>query len=285
MDLITQVLQYWGLHDADAIPVELTSQTTWSVDEKYILKKFRSAEDLSSCVKFFKLMASHDIPVAEIIPTKSGELTPPDELYCLMVKLPGIHVNFYEKPELAVELGRNLAMLHLALSDIDECTDYHDSNLLEDWQNKIKPSLNDVPKAVIKSTDMELGRVFPLLPRQLIHRDFHPQNVLYEGNQISGWLDFDLSHKNVRIFDIAYFLAGLLVNNIQDPDKIKIWNIIYHNLLQGYIEVNQLTDNEINAIPIIMIVIEFLFVWYWGEQNNTKQRDAALDIAMWLFAR
>ena len=282
-DKIIQILDNWGLNEAVITPVEQDCQTAWDINGIYVLKKFRNAEDLSSCTNFSKQLSLHKIPVVEFIETKNGSLSPPGDLYCLMTKLPGVHVNFYEKPELANEMGRGLALLHNALSDIEEYTDCNDSKLIDDWCNQIKPSLNNVPEDIITAIDKELKETYPKLPRQLIHRDFHPRNVLFEGDHISGWLDFDLSHRNIRIFDIAYFLAGLIIGNIGDPVKINIWHEIRRNLIQGYNEINPLSDNEISAIPAIMIVIEFLFVWYWSKQNNSNERDIALDVAMWLW--
>jgi len=283
MDKITQILQYWGLDDATVTPIEETSATTWDVDGKYVLKKFRCAEDLSQSTKFTMLLASNKIPVIEFILTKSGKQTPNDELFCLMTKLPGKHVNFYENPALAIEMGRGLASLHIALANIEVFAPPHDNNLLDDWNIKIKPSLVCAPEDMVQKVDTRFNKIFPKLPRQLIHRDVHPQNILFEKNHISGWLDFDLSHRNVRIFDIAYFLAGLLIGNINDPAKLDIWREIRHNILQGYIEINPLTEDETEALPILMIVIELLFVWYWSEQGNINQRNTALEVAKWLY--
>lgn len=52
-----------------------------------------------------------------------------------------------------------------------------------------------------------LRRDYKTLPRQLIHRDMHTSNLLYRNGMFS-FIDFDMSQRNVRIFDIVY-LAGL----------------------------------------------------------------------------
>ena len=77
-------------------------------------------------------------------------------------------------------------------------------------------------------------------------------------------------------------LTGLLVGNTDKVEKIEQWHVIYNNLLHGYCEVNTLLDNEVNAIPILMIVIEFLFVWFFGEQGDIEQRNEARELAEWL---
>jgi len=76
MDNIIQALQYWGIEDAVINPTEQASETTWDINDKYILKEFRSFEDLSNSTKFSKLLTSYNIPVVKFIPTKNGEFNP-----------------------------------------------------------------------------------------------------------------------------------------------------------------------------------------------------------------
>jgi len=280
---INKALKFWGLDGAIVTPMEQSSESTWDVDGMYVLKLFRTSEDLSHSLKFSELLTSHGIPVIKFIPAYNGQLSSIDGFYCLMTKLPGRHVDFYEEQSLAREMGRELARLHIALLDIESKTTCHDSNLLNDWHDYIKPSLGDVPMCMFQSVDIAFCEIFPKLPRQLIHRDVHCHNVLFEDGRLTGWLDFDISHRNVRIFDIAYLLSGLLIGNIDNPENIEKWHSIYTNLLRGYEEVNHLSNNERDAIPVLMIMIEFLFIWYWKEQGEVEQRGIALELAKWLY--
>ena len=280
---IEQLLRHWALGDITVTPITSHPQTTWDVGGKYIIKCYRNADDLSRGMRFSELLTPHKIPVAVFIHTKDGQLTTPDGLHCLMTKLQGKHMDFYKEPALAIEMGRELARLHIALVDIESKTSCYDSNLLDDWQNHIKPSLNDVSDDIVQRVDEELCKIFPKLPRQLIHRDVHVNNVLFDNGRLTGWLDFDIGQRNVRIFDMAYLLSGLLIGNTEKFESIEQWHTIYKNLLHGYCEVNPLSDNEINALPVLMIVIEFLFVWFWDGQSNAEQRIVARELAEWLY--
>ena len=282
-DSVEKILNHWDLGDAAITPIKSHSQTTWDVGSKFILKCYRNADDLSRGMRFSELLAPHKIPVNVFIPTKDGRLTPPDSLYCLMSKLPGKHEDFYEEPALAIEMGSELARLHRALAEIELKASYYDSNLLDDWEKRIRPSLSDVSDKIVQSVDAKLHKIFPKLPRQLIHRDVHASNVLFDNGRLTGWLDFDIGQRNVRIFDIAYFLSGLLIGNTNNPDKIETWHSIYNNLLHGYCKISPLSDDERDALPVLMIVIEFLFVWYWEGQGNAVQRKIARELAYWLY--
>lgn len=55
-----------------------------------------------------------------------------------------------------------------------------------------------------------LEKVYNKLPVQLIHRDVHLDNFLFAKGKFAGYIDFDLSQRNIRIFDLCYFMLGLL---------------------------------------------------------------------------
>lgn len=55
-----------------------------------------------------------------------------------------------------------------------------------------------------------LEKVYNKLPVQLIHRDVHLDNFLFDKGKFAGYIDFDLSQRNIIIFDLCYFMLGLL---------------------------------------------------------------------------
>jgi len=283
-DNIREVLDHWGLRDATVTLIKSRSQSVWDIGGEYILKRYINADAVSQGIRLSELLTPHKIPVPVFIPTKKGQLTSPDGLYCLMSKLPGKYGDFFNEPGFAIEMGRALARLHKALAVIEPEISCNDSDLLADWQLRIKPSLYDVSDYVVQSVDNKFRDVYPKLPRQLIHRDVHAANVLFDGGRLTAWLDFDIGQRNVRIFDIAYFLSGLLIGNLNDLDKIERWRLIYFDLLKGYSEISPLTDDESEALPVLMIVIEFLFVWFWDKQGDQKQRGIARELGEWLYA-
>ncbi|OOM81514.1 homoserine kinase [Clostridium puniceum] len=77
----------------------------------------------------------------------------------------------------------------------------------------------------LKNIDFEknldkLNRCYNKLQRQLIHRDLHLGNFLFNNCEFSGYIDFDLSQKNIRIFDICYFLLRLLIDHKKNSEHI-----------------------------------------------------------------
>ena len=76
--------------------------------------------------------------------------------------------------------------------------------------------------------------VYKTLPRQIIHRDMHPGKLLFDKGVFTGYLDFDLSQSNARIFDIVYLGCGLLVDNYKDETRLGQWCDIFAGIIQGY---------------------------------------------------
>lgn len=273
-------LQSWGMSGAVVTPIDSPSQTTWDVDGQYVLKRYRSADDLSRSLRFSNLLAQEGISVAANVPTSGGQ--PSADLYCLMTKLPGKHGNVYENPSLAAVMGRELARLHIALVRIEENLKCHDNDLLSSLRNSFKPCLGSVPE-MAEHIEAIFDEFYPKLPRQPIHRDVHFGNVLFENGFLTGWLDFDIGQKDARLFDIAYLLSGLLVGNIHDTAKIETWRLIYRTLLSEYDAVNPLTADEREVLPVFIIVIEFLFVWFYTQQGSAEHSSHALELAQWMY--
>jgi len=76
------------------------------------------------------------------------------------------------------------------------------------------------------------GELFDKLPKQLIHRDPNPSNILFDGGEVTGFIDFDLSHRNIRLLDPCYCATGIL-SEWRDVEKIsptEIWNVGALNL-------------------------------------------------------
>jgi Ser/Thr protein kinase RdoA (MazF antagonist) len=263
-------------------PIASRFHGLWNVGGRYILKYNVNKDELKKSIKLSQLLTGEGIPVSRYIPATNGAYTDPDGEYCLMEKLAGEHADFYDSPTLAAELGRELARLHAALARIEpeiECVDY---NSVEEWNNYIKPNLAHVDEGLIMRVEAKLLELYPKLPRQLIHRDVHLGNVLFVDGRLSGWLDFDLGQRNARIFDIAYLLSGLLAGRLYESDKINIWRGIYRDMLNGYNEINFVTDTEYAALPVIIAYVNLLFTVFMQEHNDLKQSGDALKLAKWI---
>jgi len=182
-------------------------------------------------------------------------------------------VNLKENLNLAYEMGKIIARLHYAFKEIENQDEFWDNSLLVEMKGWIQDVLQKDEwrlvdekrfNAVVKGLEIWYDR----LPMQLIHRDVHFGNFLFHDREFSGYIDFDLSQRNIRVFDLCYFMLGLLCEEEKTDISTEEWFIILKNLIDGYQTVTILTTEEKQAIPYVMMAIELLFVaWFIGEKD------------------
>ena len=180
-------------------------------------------------------------------------------------------------------MGRVLARLHNAFKECETQDEFGDNSLLKEMNGWIKSVfVKNSWKYIDESEyDILIGRLEKLydkLPVQLIHRDVHLGNFLFDNGKFSGYIDFDLSQRNIRIFDLCYFMLGLLSEEEVLDISEKQWFDILTNFFTGYEQENGLLQEEKQAVPYVMEAIELLFVAWFVEQNDIKCAEDAMEI-------
>ncbi len=86
------------------------------------------------------------------------------------------------------------------------------------------------------------------LPRQIIHNDFIPGNVLVEGSRVSGVVDFESHRYDLRIMDLVVSLCHWPYDFYGSGDE---WQIV-DALGSGYAAHQGLQPEEIQNLPQLM---------------------------------
>ena len=237
-------------------------------------------------IKISTILEDMNIPVGKIIPTRDNTTFFRDEkyYYVLQKKLYGSNiVSVKDALAIAFEMGKIIAGLHLALKKCEVVDEFWNNSLLAEMKGWIKDALRDsswklVDENRFNMTVEHLEKVYDRLPVQLIHRDVHFGNFLFYEGKFSGYIDFDLSQRNIRIFDLCYFMLGLL----SEEEALKIteeeWFKILKDIFDGYQSIIKLTGEEKDAVPYVMKSIELLFTAYFIMQEDTKCADNAMKI-------
>ncbi len=114
---------------------------------------------------------------------------------------------------------------------------------------RVAPLQNDQIKQlarIVETLQAELPAYYAELPRQIIHGDFVPSNVLVNQGMVSAVLDFELCRSDVRVLDVA--LAMLAWGGFGDTyDEAAMLRFG-----QGFAQISTLADAEIAAIPTMM---------------------------------
>ena len=286
---IEEVLNRWNI-EAETKQIYATA---WAVGDRYILKAAYDLGNLKRNIAIMKVLNEYGVPVASPISTMDGrEYIVDDGVYYLLTnKLQGSHVvDIYERDyfHIVYETGKIVARLHEAFLACEQEITFEDNSLLGEMNGWICQSLKANNFKYISELDFEesleeLKRCYDQLPRQLIHRDIHYGNILFHEDKLSGYIDFDLSQKNIRIFDLCYFLIGLLIDHEKNKNDVAIWLHIVSRFVQGYEESMPLTPLEKESICCVMKSIELLFVAYFLDNKDEMLAQSAAN--MYYFVR
>jgi len=93
-------------------------------------------------------------------------------------------------------------------------------------------------------------------PKQIVHADWHPGNMLFRDNHVVAVIDYDSARLLPRIIDTAN--GALQFSIIGGDDDVSKWpeytdEARYKRYLRGYDEVMLLSQAEIATIPWLMI--------------------------------
>ncbi len=194
------------------------------------------------------------LPTPRVIPTREGcpILATQHGALRLLTWVPGTPLAHLPKtPDLAASIGAALGTLDATLSTFHHpASDHH---LLWDIRNArdLGPLTNALPadleykvSAFLTHFAAYTAPALAHLPRQVIHGDFNPHNLLADPDQpsrLTGILDFGDMTLSHRICDLA--VAASYVIDPADPPRLLL------PLITGYHQANPLTANEIALLP------------------------------------
>lgn len=275
-------------------------QRIWRVNastgETYFLKSFASDEKLKKEIKIPYVLNENGIPAALPVRTVSGMdcVEAQGIFYVLFPELTGCGITEYfegDYLEQAEYFGRIIGMLHKGLKNCREFGDIKESDILKTVNGWALPIIKENIGMFSENTLEEILRAYqegfppllPLLPRQIIHRDIHPENMFFKDGKLAGFLDFELSQVNIRIFDPCYCSTGILAGCFDDPAKREKWFGIYRAILMGYDEVAILTVEEKKSMWYVLLSIQLIFMAYLCTCNNTGMAVKNERVLIWLY--
>ncbi len=236
-------------------------------------------------------------PVAVPVATVDGDWCALDNgrIFCLYPRLPGevIREHYAGNAVGRAEMfGKAIGLLHACLLKCESLEDYLELHLLKQMREWALPCVHthkgsvdgdSLERAWLK-VERKLEPLYDRLPKQLIHRDAHPANMLFDGDKLVGFIDFELVVRGPRIFDVCYCGTSLLVSGFPQAEKMQAWPGLFHSLLKGYQEINPLTSAEVKALFGILTAIELLFVAFSLENGAESAARCNESLLHWLSA-
>lgn len=172
-------------------------------------------------------------------------------------------------------LGECIGQLHKILAKYDDGLPLNEASLYEDVASWAMPETKEqmrknncpLPDSFYEDYAIKFGNIVKALPRQLIHRNICPGNFRMKDGKLTGFADFELSERNVRLFDPCYCATGILSECISenDLDKLAKWPDIFTNILAGYDSICKLSPEEQKAAIYVVYSIQMICVAYFGK--------------------
>ena len=244
---------------------------------KFLLKRRARGKDDAYKVAFSHAvqlyLASKQFPLPHLIGTRKDNnsmLQWRGTVYELFEYIPG--QSYPQTLESTFDAGRVLSLYHKLLTDFQS-----------EWQPSgqsyhLAPSVEQMLKAIpaaLTAPDSVVGPVLQFLldsyrhaaqmanalgldgwPKQIVHADWHPGNMLFRDNHVVAVIDYDSARLLPRVIDIA---NGALQFSILGGDEdVSKWpeyldESRFKRFLRGYDEVMLLSQAEIRAMPALMI--------------------------------
>ncbi len=280
---IQKILPNWNLQNSVVKPIinENTgnqNENSYYIGDDYIMKYSTNLATVKRNILFSEIVKLNN----------NDDYLQCGELYFIVAKrIYGNQlrcVDILNDTSIALTIGENIAKLHnkLKFYDID---DFEQANIYDDCIN----NLDKVKKLANLSNEFcdkyknEFGNLIDKLPIQLIHRDINPSNMIFAGKEFKGFVDFDLTEVNVRIFDICYCATAILSECFNNQIDFDVWKEILDNLTKGYDKIDELGKDEIIAIPFVICSIEIICIAYFSKYDKfEKLTETNISMLKWL---
>jgi Ser/Thr protein kinase RdoA (MazF antagonist) len=212
-----------------------------------------------------------------------------NENYCLYNYLNGETYSAVEallNPIVSKLLGNTIAITNKVIATINFSKKFPNKdlyNLVYGYAlNRIKEvdSSEEILK-VYQQLEQDIKIAVSSLQTQLIHRDAHIHNILFNDNRLTGIIDFEIAEVNVNMFDICYCSTSIL-SEIFTKEKLRDkWISFVGDLISGYNHINCLSNNEIKSIWYVMLCIQTIFMSYFA--SNKDIYEVNKKMFLWIY--
>jgi len=285
---VTELLRdAWGVDIHNLTLLDTERDDTFRVEhaDGVLLAKIAHPNDSAGVLDLqdqaLATMAAHDLPAPRLVPALDGRPVYFDgRTVRVLTWVPGTPTSRARLPlraggELLGRMSRALESLKHPAADRTLAWDLRHVPQLAPY------SADPFVAAVIDRYATEIAPALEALPRQIVHGDFHPGNVLADENDvITGVIDFGDLVSTPRVCDLGVALGYLI------PDEGPV-DALQSEFLAGFESIVPLTDPERALLPGLVVGRQLQRIVIYdelrrktGERANTEQLRRFLDRAL-----
>ncbi|WP_105616021.1 phosphotransferase [Vallitalea okinawensis] len=264
-----------------------------ATNKVYFIKEKKSYENMLRETKLLYFLQKNHIPVAVPVKGSRGEcyITWNNKTYCIYPKIQGDEPeDFYSRENFDYSsiIGKAIAEYHNVLASYPYEGEYEKINILDKlliWAMPIIEECHLVDlesfKQLKRSWFKDLENDLLNLPQQIIHRDLHLGNLLFEEGQLTGIIDYDLMAIGPRIYDPCYCCIGFLNDSFYSIYRQEWLNMLIQ-LFKAYNKSIFLTAFELKAIPYLISLIQLILLAHHIEDGNREDVMINLQAFRWV---
>ena len=289
---LREILENWNLEQENISDIYFEgtgnkNDHACSVGSEYILKFTADPEKLKKHIEVSKALEDIGLLCPVPIPTGKGEdyVSDGEVFFFLTKRLPGKQMVSHKfGAGDGWFVGEILGQLHLALSRLEDCVSEGDMlATVRDWALPKAKQILNLSEAFCGQYLQTFGQLYPKLPRQIIHRDPNPGNIICAEDRW-GLLDFELAERNARIYDPCYAATAVLSETFCGDNDW--WLEVFRDILNGYDSVVKLTEAERRAVPYVILANQLVCVAWFSERDKyTEIFETNKKMTVWLLER
>ncbi|CAG9623288.1 phosphotransferase enzyme family protein [Sutcliffiella rhizosphaerae] len=255
-------------------------------EDKFIIKRKDNLEQFNNELKLISLLRNNNFSTQIPLSNKQGNFSVPykDSNYSIYSYLEGCTFNREESlnnPIIPRLLGETIADLNKIMKSADFLSEYPNKDL---YKMVYGFAVNEISKVDISSElysvyqelEEDVKNIVDILPKQLIHRDAHIHNIIFNNNRLSGVIDYEMVEVNVSIFDLCYCTTSVLSEVFTKEELRGKWFNFVGNVVTAYNQVNPLAAYEKESIWYVMLCIQTIFMGYFSSNEDIYKINKAM---------
>lgn len=293
MEKVLEVSKFW-IQKPNLSITQINPKVTLITNEEknYVLKKKENLDQIIAEVKLLTTLSKCNIKAQQPLQTPEGDyfVSYENTYYCMYEYLAGNVLDVKDINRLKVlarDIGKEIAKLHQALGQLHTEMQFIDHDLYMTVYEWAIPTIEESsivnPKVIklMKQLRPDMEKMLSSLAKQIIHRDTHLSNLVFEGNSFVGFLDFEIAEINIRIFDICYCLTSILSELFTNEKLKNQWFSLIKPIIEGYNNQTPLSQEEKSVLWHVMLGIQVIFITYFI--NSPEILEINQDMFLWIY--
>ncbi|OOZ40025.1 homoserine kinase [Solemya pervernicosa gill symbiont] len=277
---LNQFLEHYDLgtlvsHTGISAGIENTNYFVTTTQGEYVLTLFESlsADELPYFLDMMAFLAEHEVPSAHPMADREGhylrELN--GKPAALVQRLSGANVELPNEQQCAA-LGKSLGHMH---SCGVEFPHQRDNGRGPHWwavtTERMLPALDEDSRELLKA-ELAFQEQYRHsdLPRGIIHADLFRDNAMFEGDTLTGIIDFYYACNDILLYDLAVTVNDWCGNEDGSLNELKL-----RAMLSAYHSERPLSSDE-HAVWPVMLRAAALRFWLSRLQDKHFPREGEI---------